>query len=152
MKTENKSILLNMWKNKLSNTDLVRLSQDLDTVNDEKLENLMLLPLKNPILTFLLSIFLGIFAVDRFYLGDISRGLIKLFCFLGIFVIFLAMAVVGMNAAMAENPESFNLVFFIVIIFALYFIVLVWYFLDLYFTFKKAKKINFNTINKAIQE
>ncbi|MCL2567248.1 MAG: TM2 domain-containing protein [Alphaproteobacteria bacterium] len=138
MKTENKTLLINMWKNKLSNVDLVKISQNLDNTSDGHLENLMLLPLKNPILTFILSITLGMIGVDRFYLGDVLKGIIKLFCFLAIFL------VVFMAVMFNEN--------IIFGIFVPYAIVFIWYFLDLYLTFKKSKKINFNAINKAVEE
>lgn len=42
--------------------------------------------LKNPIVTLILSLLLGAFAVDRFYIGDLALGVIKIilvFCVIG---------------------------------------------------------------------
>lgn len=36
------------------------------------------IPLKNPIITLILSLFFGCLAFDRFYLGDIGLGIIKI--------------------------------------------------------------------------
>ncbi|MCL2567247.1 MAG: TM2 domain-containing protein [Alphaproteobacteria bacterium] len=73
-----KSMLLGIWQDKLTNEQLVAVSSLLDEASDSKLEALQLISLKNPILTFLLSLFLGGIAVDRFYIGDVGLGILKL--------------------------------------------------------------------------
>lgn len=78
MQVNNKVILLSLWNEKMSSDQLSVISNLLDNVGDEKLEALMLLKLKSPILTLVFSFFLGGIAVDRFYLGDIGLGILKI--------------------------------------------------------------------------
>jgi TM2 domain-containing membrane protein YozV len=78
MDSAKKSILLALWQDKLTNEQLLAVSSLLNEVSDSKLEALQLIPLKNPLLTFLLSLFLGGIAVDRFYIGDVGLGILKL--------------------------------------------------------------------------
>lgn len=113
MQTNNKAILLSLWQDKMSEDHLSAISKLLDTVGDEKLEALMLLKLKSPILTLVFSLFLGGFAVDRFYLGDIGLGILKLlFGFM-----------------------TFG----------------IWYVIDWFLTYKKAKEANFNKTMQMIK-
>jgi TM2 domain-containing membrane protein YozV len=57
--------------------------QDLD---DDKFILLHTLNLKDPTISIILSLFAGLFAVDRFYVGDIGLGIIKLLTCGGSFI------------------------------------------------------------------
>ena len=48
------------------------------TLDESKMPVLYSVELKDPLTIFLFSIFLGSFGVDRFILGDIGLGIIKL--------------------------------------------------------------------------
>ena len=50
----------------------------LKKASPEQVDNLTMVKLYNPILTLILSIFLGWLGVDRFYIGDIGLGVAKL--------------------------------------------------------------------------
>ncbi|EFQ56743.1 TM2 domain-containing protein [Streptococcus downei] len=52
--------------------------QRLATLNDQQINRLYGLPLKDPTVALLLSIFLGAWGVDRFYLGQVGLGIGKL--------------------------------------------------------------------------
>ncbi|MDR0484607.1 MAG: TM2 domain-containing protein [Alphaproteobacteria bacterium] len=113
MDSTNKSILLGIWRDKLTNEQLVAVSKLLDTTGDKRFSALQIMPLKNPLLTFLLSLFLGGIAVDRFYVGDVGLGILKLLF----------------------GWMTFG----------------IWWLVDLYFSQKKAKDINFNTICQLVK-
>lgn len=69
---------------------VIYLREKLSNVPSDELDRLLLTNLKDPSTFLLLSIFLGIFGVDRFLLGDIGFGLIKLLTFggFGVLVVF----------------------------------------------------------------
>lgn len=50
----------------------------LEKATDKQGDEILFLSLHNPTVTLLLSIFLGAIGVDRFVLGDVGRGILKL--------------------------------------------------------------------------
>ncbi|RRC98427.1 TM2 domain-containing protein [Prevotella sp. OH937_COT-195] len=52
--------------------------QRLEVMDDSKSFVLMSINLKNPFVALILSLFLGTFGIDRFYIGDYTNGMIKL--------------------------------------------------------------------------
>ncbi len=52
--------------------------QALLTLPPQKMQMVQMMEFKNPTLAFILSLFLGEFGVDRFYIGDIGLGVGKL--------------------------------------------------------------------------
>lgn len=50
----------------------------LKKASPEQVDNLTMVKLFNPVVTLILSIFLGGLGVDRFYIGDIGLGVAKL--------------------------------------------------------------------------
>lgn len=61
---------------------IMHLKEKLEKMSDEERDSfsvkLLTLNLKNPIVGLVLSILLGGLAVDRFYVGDIGLGILKL--------------------------------------------------------------------------
>ena len=57
---------------------LMYIKTHLERLDDEKLILLQASDLKNPSMMLLVSIFVGILGIDRFLLGDIGLGLLKL--------------------------------------------------------------------------
>lgn len=63
---------------KFKPTDMFLLRKILTNVPESQQFCIQAVPLKNPLITLILSLLLGAFAVDRFYIGDISLGIIKI--------------------------------------------------------------------------
>ena len=57
---------------------IVYIREKLSTVPDEKYNILTTLPLKDPTVVLILSIFLGSLGVDRFMLGQVGLGILKI--------------------------------------------------------------------------
>lgn len=59
----------------------VYLKDKLRTMDDEKFSLLSTVELKDPTTLLLVSIFLGVFGIDRFMIGDTGIGILKLLTF-----------------------------------------------------------------------
>lgn len=53
------------------------LNEEIKSLDDKQKEQILMYKFKNPTICLILSIFLGIFGVDRFYLEDFLIGGIK---------------------------------------------------------------------------
>ncbi|MCF0213051.1 MAG: TM2 domain-containing protein [Muribaculaceae bacterium] len=68
----------------MSNTDtfpqenMYVVRQQIEQMDDSKYNLLCTFQFKNPVVSLILSIFLGNLGVDRFYVGDIGLGILKL--------------------------------------------------------------------------
>lgn len=70
-------------KDKLPNNKIVYLKEKLTRANDSSFDALMATDLKSPITGLILSLFLGTLGIDRFYAGDVTKGILKLLTFGG---------------------------------------------------------------------
>lgn len=78
MKDENIKTLLNRWSDKITPEGALLLKNKLVNLPDERVDDLMMCELKNPVTLLLFSIFLGGFGVDQFMLGNTGKGVCKL--------------------------------------------------------------------------
>lgn len=69
---------------------VIYLREKMSNTNEETLNELIKTDLKDPSTFLLLSVLLGIFGVDRFLLGDVGFGLIKLLTFGGFGILVIA--------------------------------------------------------------
>lgn len=81
MENDNKKLWLDENMSMFSKTDTSVLKEKLENMSEEKFEKLQKIKLKDPSYILFISIFFGWFGVDRFMLGDILIGIIKLLTF-----------------------------------------------------------------------
>ena len=72
------NVILMMLKDKIPSQALIIVQEKLQGADEEKVKNLSLVPLKNPIIGLILGLFLGGFGADRFYKGDMGLGIAKI--------------------------------------------------------------------------
>ena len=70
--------LMAQYKDLIPSDQVLMLKNALQNAPDYAYDNLVTVQTKSPIVTLLLSIFLGGLGVDRFYIGDIGLGVAKL--------------------------------------------------------------------------
>ena len=71
-------VLANSWSDKIPSDSAFLLQNQLENIDENSAYALTTLPLKDPVIGLVLSIFFGVFGVDRFYKGDIGLGVVKL--------------------------------------------------------------------------
>ncbi|MEY8463031.1 TM2 domain-containing protein [Streptococcus merionis] len=72
------STFLMLNRDKFTNEDYLILQQELAQISPEKEQMLYAVELKNPTTILIVSLLLGGWAVDRFMLGDIGLGILKI--------------------------------------------------------------------------
>jgi hypothetical protein len=77
-------------------------------LDDDKWPSLQFLQFKEPTTALLLSIFLGEFGIDRFYIGDTGMGVGKLLTCGGLLVWKIVDWFLIMGATREKNMEMFN--------------------------------------------
>ncbi|KGI57373.1 NINE protein [Campylobacter sp. MIT 97-5078] len=114
------AVLLSI-KDKIPDSSLAIVQDKLKAASEDKLNTLVVLPLKNVIIGLVLGILFGGFGVDRFYKGDIGLGIAK-----------LALLILGYA----------TVIFYVGIVFLI--IVWVWVIVDLFLVWKGIKQDNLN--------
>jgi len=65
-------------------TDIPIIKSNLEKISDDKLIVFQSINYKSPIVALVLSFFLGCFGIDRFYIGNVLLGILKLLTFGGL--------------------------------------------------------------------
>lgn len=132
-----KDYLVEKYKNALNREDLKKFEEGLDKSSEHALSNLLDLKPVNRIKLLLLSIFLGIFGADRFYLGDKKLGAAKA-------IIYFVGNLIG-NTLLRIAIKNLNvrLLIAVVIFVALQEATLfIWWIVDIFVCYFRAKKMN----------
>jgi len=86
------------------------IQEELSRLPEDKLGLLLSLQLKNPTTIMLFSIFIGELGVDRFMLGDIGLGVIKLLTFGGCLIWWIIDIFLVPNKAKEKNFQELMLI------------------------------------------
>ena len=152
MKQDKVDILMMQYKDKIPASEALYLRGQLSAMADEGYGAVACAETKSPTATVLLSIFFGNLGVDRFYIGDIGLGLLKLF--LGPIVSILCLIIVGVLGGMdGVSLDGFMQWISILTIVSYASVILMglWWLIDCFCSYKKAKKKNLENILDAVQ-
>jgi TM2 domain-containing membrane protein YozV len=136
---------VNFWKSYshyFPSNKIYYISEALKQIPEEKLPLVVNQDYKNPKVVFWLSLLFGWLAIDRFYIGNIILGLLKLLT--GItagFTIFITPFLILTRYKLKSEQTSVYL--FILLI-------LIWWFTDLFLIGNAARKSNYKKLNKII--
>lgn len=72
-------VVMSALKGKISDSDMLVIKSKLDGMDQDRQSSVLALAqnLKSPVVGLILSIFLGVLGIDRFYKGDILIGILK---------------------------------------------------------------------------
>lgn len=121
--------------NMFPNTQLPLIREMLIKADDDKWIELNSVSMKNPTTALIMSIAAGTYGVDRFYLGNTILGIGKLSL-----TIMLLLWVILMEVTDTEEW------FFIILGLCIIFLLLFWYFIDIFLVSKDAKQQNLNIL------
>lgn len=133
------NIITNL-KNKLPNDEklLLNLNQKINELNDKEkdsfINKLTLINFKDPTKGRILSIALGMFGVDRFYIGSYILGALKII----LTIILIINVVYYLKGSIVEIK-------------LIRFLPLLWYFADIFNIEKEIKKNNYEKILKILE-
>ena len=131
------------FKKEIPKECMSTLIKKLQTAPDSCLDELMMLKLKKRWLVILFSIFLGGFSVDRFYVGDVRKGISKI----GLRVIAVMVNFIGsfLSAGMGADGAGLMLIFSIISA-ILNIASSIWCFADIFVCYKRVKETNYDAI------
>ena len=118
---DEKRAVLVRFRKALTPDDREAFSKQIVALNMHQYQQLIQLPLKNTVVTVLLSIFLGGLGIDRFYVGDVKFGIAKLAVTI-VSSILLFVPFLGTFASIANG---------------------IWKFVDIFFCYKRGYKKNY---------
>lgn len=84
-------------KDKIPSKALLPLQQSLKQVDERVVQKLYFISFKSPMIAIILSLFVGVLGVDRFYKGDIKLGLAKIALFLISCIILITTIITAAN-------------------------------------------------------
>ena len=88
MEKDHVTQFMSIHGNKFATENHPMIKRRIEDLPDERFDEICAINYKSPTTALIFSILLGPFGVDRFYLGEIGKGILKLFtlgfCFIGL--------------------------------------------------------------------
>lgn len=113
-------------------SSLMLIRDRLANYDDSFLPRLLSASFKNPTTGFLYSIGLGVYGIDRFYIGQVFIGILKLILTLAFFVAYIFLVI-------DDDPAPIKFICFFILVIG----VLIWYITDIFKISKEIKEYNF---------
>lgn len=132
MTQENVTLVLNKYKKLVPKESVDILKSQLTTASDDNVDTLMSLRMRSRIIVMLMSFFLGGLGIDRFYLGHISLGIIKL-AFRVLTVVFMLVTDFAVEAVVLGIIST------------------LWCLADVYYTCRAVQEYNLDTITRSLK-
>ena len=160
MRDENISSIVINYSDKLLPDDIPRLENALRNSDGSRTSALLSCKIYNPIVALVLSIFLGTLGIDRFYIGDVGKGILKLLLTVviipALYILFVALAMVSLADGVAQSAGGTleggeNILIYSILIIAIALLETIIYFMELYFCQKKAKRKNIENLLDALR-
>ncbi|HFH9836809.1 TPA: TM2 domain-containing protein [Streptococcus suis] len=131
----------------LPTTELETLRYRLHLLPERQHYALLAVPVKSPVITLVLAIFLGWTGLDKFYIGDVATGIAKLFFFnLSSFLLLPALfASLGSESSMIAGGIGIMLTVLLCML-----LLVIWYWVDVFTSFGATKRANLQRIYKNI--
>lgn len=91
---------------------LLEIRERLIAMDDDKWPTLQFVQYKDPTTALLISIFAGIYGIDRFYIGDTVKGVVKLLTCGGFMIWAIADWFLIQGTTKEKNLQQFNKMFY----------------------------------------
>ena len=134
MTTDRITAAMRKYWNKIPTENVFHLQYYLKEASDDCFEEFMSLRIKGLVRTVLFSVFLGDFAVDRFYIGDTGIGIAKL--------------ILRWLPILLSLFSGNSLIVILSLICTLAYII--WYIADIFISYKNAKKVNYEILSSFL--
>ncbi len=135
MNQQNVDMFILSKSNYFPDSSIMNIRERLLSCDDSFLNRILSTKFKSPTFGFLFSIGLGVYGADRFYIGHLVIGILKLM----LTIVFLVSYII---IEISEDPNMIFFVFFILTVIG----VIVWYILDIFNISKEIKEYNYNLL------
>lgn len=137
------------YADKLKGEDLPVLRAALIAAPEYKRKALLGVKLYNPLLTLVFSLVFGMLAVDRFYIKDIGKGILKVLSLAALSILTILYRIYATQLIYRENFSGFFSFTGALILFAIIFYAIT--FIELFLCYRKTKKKNLEKLLAALR-
>ena len=147
MSDEKAMHITNIFYDCVPNNQKLNFAEQIKKADDAVYDRMVAIPVRNPSTVTLLSVFLGVFGVDRFYIGDILLGFIKLLVTL-VFPIGYVMWISALISGSAELTDEMSIIALPYLWAA---VMNIWWLVDILVCRSRTKKKTYRKLIEAMQ-